>query len=566
MIFEVLTLEGKFVMAFYKTKSLGLMALAIVSATATAAPAAAVTTLEQTVIPVAVPADAPKVLPNEVSRFSKNGYGVWKTGKGIAYEKRVDLMPKAYAAEAGAVKNTASLLRFFSMTDIHITDVQSPAQTINFGMQPQPGMAPAYSPIIPCTTHVLDAAVQTVNVLHKNKPFDFGIFLGDAINNSQHNELRWYVDVIDGGTINPNSDPKSKAKTDYMRPFKAAGLDKSIPWYQVMGNHDHFWSGVEIPNDRVKQAVVGDEVFNIGDVVKNNDMNSRGFYMGVVDGTTPDGKVIKVGPVANYSTPPKVNANPQRFLVSRNQWMAEFFNTRSKPIGHGFSQENVKTGFASYTFEPKADLPIKVIALDDTDCDTCKMGNGALGYLDNERYEWLVRELDKGQAEGKLMIVAAHVPVGVSVPGFSMWDSASSPKEDALIAKLHSYPNLILWVSGHRHFNSVTAMPSPDANRPELGFWVVETASLRDFPQQFRYFDIVRNSDSTVSIFATNVDPIIKPGSPAAKSRSFGIAAAAIFNAWPPYSPSGAYNAELVKKLTPEMQKKILKLGTAIHM
>ena len=109
-------------------------------------------------------------------------------------------------------------------------------------------------------------------------------------------------------------------------------------------------------------------------------------------------------------------------------------------------------------------------------------------------------------------------------------------------------------------------MASPDASRPELGFWVVETASLRDFPQQFRCFDIVRNSDSTISIFTTNVDPNVKPGSPAAKSRSYAIAAAAIFNAWPPYSPSGVYNAELLKKLTPEMQEKIRKCGTAIRM
>jgi metallophosphoesterase (TIGR03768 family) len=537
----------------------GIMVLIPISAATYAASVPVTSTLEQTIIPVAVPAKSPKVLPNDVSKFSKYGYGVWKAGNGIPYEKRFDLMPKAYATDAGKTKNGTNLLRFFSMSDIHITDVQSPAQTISFGMQAQPGMSSAYSPVIPYTTHVLDAAVQTVNLLNKKKPFDFGLFLGDAINNSQHNELRWYIDIIDGGNINPNSDLKSKPPTDYMRPYKAPGLDKSIPWYQVMGNHDHFWSGVEIPNDYIKQAVVGELVLNLGDIIKANkdDLNSRGLYMGIVDAKTTEGKVIDFGPTTGYSSLPKVNANAHRFLVSRNQWMAEFFNTISSPVGHGFSQDNVKTGFACYTFEPKAGLPLKVIALDDTDCDTCTLGNGALGDLDQGRYDWLVRELDKGQAEGKLMIVAAHVPVGVSVPGFSMFDPASSPKEDALITKLHDYPNLILWMSGHRHFNSVTAMPSPDANRPELGFWVVETASLRDFPQQFRYFDIVRNSDNTISIFTTNVDPVVKPGSPAAKSRSYGIAAGAIFQSWPPYSPSGAYNAELVKKLSAEMQEKI---------
>jgi len=204
-------------------------------------------------------------------------------------------------------------------------------------------------------------------------------------------------------------------------------------------------------------------------------------------------------------------------------------------------------------------LPLKVIVLDDSDNDNGIFGlkaTGANGALDQERYNWLVRELDRGQSEGKLMIVAAHVPIGI---GSYMWDSASSPTENTLIAKLHTYPNLILWISGHRHYNSVTALPSPDpVHRPELGFWEVETASLRDFPQQFRLFDIVRNSDNTISIFTTNVDPAVKQGSPAAKSRSYGIAASQIFPGPPlPYAPIGVYNAELVKQLSAEMKAKI---------
>ncbi len=522
------------------------------------------TTIDETVVPVPVAAGAPKLLPNEVAKFAPNGYGVWKKGAGLAVEKRWDLLPKAYPSAAGKVTRVARLVRFFSMTDIHITDFQSPAQTINFGMAAQPGMSSAYSPVIPYTTHVLDAAIQTVNALHKKDSFDFGLFLGDAINNCQHNELRWYVDLIDGGEINPNSDTKSKASTSFARPYNAAGLDKSIPWYQVLGNHDHFWSGVEIPNDYIKEAMVGASVLNVGDVVRTNDLNSRGFYMGVVDASSEDAVVVNYGAVSHYPSPPKVTANPHRFCLSRNQWMAEFFNTHSSPVGHGFSQENVRTGFACYSFEPKKNLPLKVIVLDDTNGDNSKQGNGALGALDPERFNWLVRELDKGQAEGKLMIVAAHVPVGVSVPQFSMWDSASSPAENDLIAKLHTYPNLILWVAGHRHYNTVTPLPSPDPSRPELGFWGVETASLRDFPQQFRCFDLVLNDDKTLSILAINVDPAVAPGSPAAKSRSYGIATASIFNSWPTNPPTGAYNSELVVTLTPEMQAKLRLPGPAI--
>jgi hypothetical protein len=38
---------------------------------------------------------------------------------------------------------------------------------------------------MPWTTQVLDAAVQTINVLNKEQKFDFGISLGDSINNQQ---------------------------------------------------------------------------------------------------------------------------------------------------------------------------------------------------------------------------------------------------------------------------------------------------------------------------------------------------------------------------------------------
>ena len=80
--------------------------------------------------------------------------------------------------------------------------------------------------------------------LHKKSPFDFGISLGDAINNNQYNEARWYIDVMDGKIISPSSGSHRGADSiDYQKPYQSAGLDKSIPWYQAIGNHDHFFMG-----------------------------------------------------------------------------------------------------------------------------------------------------------------------------------------------------------------------------------------------------------------------------------------------------------------------------------
>ncbi len=168
-----------------------------------------VTTLERTVTPVEPPTRYP-VMPNDVADFAYYGYGVWAYQTGIGFNKMLDLMPADYVSVSKTVTNSGSLLRFFTMTDIHLTDVQSPASALFFGLGLIPEQAAnnaSYSPVIPYTTQVLDAAIQTVNALHRNQPLDFGLFLGDAINLGQMNELRWYIDILDGETINPNSDP-----------------------------------------------------------------------------------------------------------------------------------------------------------------------------------------------------------------------------------------------------------------------------------------------------------------------------------------------------------------------
>jgi hypothetical protein len=89
-------------------------------------------------------------------------------------------MAKGYSG-ASAV-NTARLLNFFTISDIHISDKEPPAQAVYSGYKG--GNSSAYSPVMLYTTHVLDAAVQTINAIHKQKPFDFGISLGDDCNNT----------------------------------------------------------------------------------------------------------------------------------------------------------------------------------------------------------------------------------------------------------------------------------------------------------------------------------------------------------------------------------------------
>lgn len=525
------------------------------------------TTLDRTVTPVPVPA-WPVLLPFEISKFQQYGYGVWKYGEGIGYQKRLDLMPPAYFKTP--VTKSAKLLSFFTMTDIHVTDKESPGEAVFFGTPPF-NVISAYSPIMLYTTHVLDAAIQTVNALNKKNPVDFGISLGDDANNSQYNELRWFIDILDGKKINPDSgekdDPIPGALNDYQDEYQSAGLDKSIPWYATLGNHDHFWIGTNPMNDYIRKTLVSDSMMKMGNIFAPGGFHLRDYYVGVLDGRTPDGDIIGAGPIKSTAAI-KIPADPNRRSLLKEEWLGEFFKTSSNPVGHGFNKTDAARGFACYTFEPKSNVPVKMIVLDvtqkDSDPDVHGYGHGT---LDQERYEWLIKELDKCQSEGKLMIIAAHVPIGVEPPGsFVGWWSEASVTEAALIAKLNTYPNLLAWIAGHRHVNKVTAFKSPDPKRPELGFWGIETSSLREFPQQFRTFEIVRNSDNTISIFTTNVDPAVKEGSFAAKSRSYSIAAYQAFNVQIPTLPTGSisYNAELVKQLSPEMQTKIKNLGMPV--
>ena len=578
------------------------------------------TTRERTVRAVALSDNTTQLTIDQVEQYAANGYSSWMYGDPVDYGP---LTPDN--SDVGTYTTGETLLTFFTMSDIHIVDKESPSQAIFGAMSTNPAVPPpgfgnvntsAYSPIMLSTTHVLDAAVQTINALNKNAPFDFGISLGDDANSDQYNELRWFIDVMDGKIITPSSGAHRGADSiDYQKPYRAAGLDKSIPWYQTLGNHDQHWCGTLLVNDYDRRILVGNTVIDmaLAGVSAFPSFEGHGYYMGVIDGATVYGTIMGYGNDTTMA-PPVIAADARRHALATEtsttlNWMKEFFKTTSQPKGHGFTKCNLDNDFASYSFEPKANLPLKVIVLD----DTCKenpyaaQSSYARACLDQPRYDWLINELNQGQIDGKLMIIAAHIPVGpqsnipdnpVTAPAdnqtldnrkilplfLSTVHLGEAPPyepltpynvvtDEMLLATLHNYPNLILWIAGHRHINTVTPQPAPAPKGPECGFWEVETSSLRDFPQEFRTFKIVRNSNNTISIFVTDVDPAVQddpaaqPGSPAAKSRGYAIGANRIAAGTPNAftdTTSHVYNAELVKPLSTEMQAIIANYGS--HM
>ncbi len=571
---------------------------------------------------------------HRVDQYEKYSYGDYSYGVGLPIEQRFDLMPEGYQAKQ--ISRLHRLSSFFTISDIHVTDKQAGNQFIAIQQYDSEFGAPMtsiYSPTMLTTTQVLDAAIQTANVLHSKNAFDFGLSLGDTCNSTQYNETRWYLDTLDGKMIYPNSSGDvSQDSISYQRPYKAAGLLPQIPWYQVNGNHDLFMIG-SVPVDadpslKLRDSYINDRVWAVGNVIKpikdfpffpclfdtTVSLKSSEYYMGTINGASEYGEIISAGPLSAYATSPFNPPNLNRRSLTKKEWIAEFFNTTSLPKGHGFNlvdsqYANEEPGFSCYSFLPKAEIPLRILVLDNV--QDPKDGSHDIhghAYLSPTRMKWLRSELSLAKEREELIIIASHIPIAVAPIGSEMewWESLRDPNAKLqnsialtdLISEIQANGNVICLLAGHRHVNTVKAFRvSPEAPA-EGGFWQIETSSLHDFPQQFRTIQIYLNSDYSVSIVAVNVDPTVQEGTPAESGRRMAIAAQQIIqNDMRPNTPNvqqafgvipvtsmdptrpqngssddsirygdiegvpycASYNAELYKFLSPSMVKSLKK-------
>ncbi len=388
--------------------------------------------------------------------------------------------------------NRHVLLYFVHLTDLHVTDEESPMRMVDADA-PGPTQG-AYRRQTMYSPQVLNAVIRTINGLAKPRDFDFVILTGDLIDNDEYIELRWVIDMMDGKPINPdtgkNDDPIPGPGNDFNDPFQSWGLKKSIPWYAVIGNHDLGTQGSFFASEYFNNFAIGDKV-----------------YGGSQDGSKPGAPKIP----ANTIVPPDPN---RRLLGLRMEeyhdaspYISQFFKTSSKPIGHGYKSKDDKLGF--YTIDPGKGF-IRIIAMDTYDIKD----GGADGYMSRDQWEnHVIPAIEQALKDKKLVILTSHHA------SYYMKDS-SEVTGDEIVKTLLQYPHVILHLVGHGHLNQIDYHLNDNGDN---GYWEIQTSSLIDFPQQGRIIEITYNGDGTGSIFTVMFDHNSPEGCMTYKSRELAL-------------------------------------------
>ncbi len=446
-------------------------------------------------------------------------------GAGESLSVRNDLCERGCELKA----NPKTLLFFGQISDAHVLDEESPARLVAAEEYLEKlGVHSAFRPQDDLTPHVLNSMVESMNEIAKRTPVDFLLNTGDSLDNAQQNELSWFISTLEGGEVDAdsglNEDPLFGPNNDANDPFVSRGLLAHIPWYSAFGNHDFLLQG-NIPFHLLSlYNSIFEKIFD-----KLVIQNPVGDFSNAVlkPWTTP--------PNLSQLKPGKIIADVQRSALGAKEYLKMHWQKQSTRPVLGFPRNLSNSEFLYYSVYPKAGLPLKMIVL-----DTASRSGTALGTIDEVQYKkFLIPELEKAKANKELVMIVSHHP-GDDIKTLSglreeMYNTYGREKSLAEGIKeffsqievnqnyisreqfqetLKSYPNVFLHVAGHRHSHKVTCIGSSSQ-----GYWEVQSASLLDYPQQSRLFEIVYEGNNTGAIHTCVVDHNSPSGSLSAYSR-----------------------------------------------
>jgi 3',5'-cyclic AMP phosphodiesterase CpdA len=388
--------------------------------------------------------------------IDRDGDGALERGPGEPLRDRTDLAPPA--------RTRRTIATFGQISDAHVRDEESPGRLPVLDRFGAPYVS-AFRPQEALTTHVLAA---TVVALNRVKPQAVAV-TGDLVDNAQRNELEQALAVLRGGVVHPDSgrrgydgvqaasnpDPffyrpavdaprHPRLLAVAQRPFRSPGLH--APWYPAAGNHDLLTQGVVAATPRITRATKGSR--HITELARGVAVprSSKRVSSKLVD------RLLSEGLGRSARTAP----DPGRMPLEADDALARLRQA---------SASGTRASRLDYVFDigPRA----RAIVL-----DTARREAGSGGRIVGLQLDWLERELRR--ASDRLMVVFSHHPLPSSEGG------------EAALRLLDRDPRVVASISGHDHRNAIR----PRRSRAG-GIWLIETASLADFPQQARAFRLV---------------------------------------------------------------------------